>query len=180
MRMSEKNLLLCWSQGTEVKVMAAHSRPAFFFSSAFSRVRRLNPVRALADEREKFLASFMLGPEATQHGRRYCRGMLFLDAPHHHAQVPRFNHHSDALRFDDFLNRLGDLRGQALLNLEPSGKEFDQAREFTEADHFAVRNIGHVHLAEEGQHVMLAQAEHFYVLDDDHLVVGDGKKSALE
>jgi hypothetical protein len=55
---------------------------------------------------------------------------------------------------------------------------FDEARYFAQADDFAVGNVGDVHLAEEGQQVVLAEAEHFDVLDDDHLVVAETVKSA--
>ena len=37
-----------------------------------------------------------------------------------------------------------------------------------------------MHLAEEGQHVVLAEAEHFDVFHDDHLVVINGEQRALE
>ena len=35
-------------------------------------------------------------------------------------------------------------------------------------------------LAEEWQHVVLAETEHLHVFDDDHLIVVDGKQSACE
>src|SRR5690349_20613408 len=37
-----------------------------------------------------------------------------------------------------------------------------------------------MHLAEEWQHMVLAQAEHFNIFDDHHLVVRDGKERVLE
>ena len=37
-----------------------------------------------------------------------------------------------------------------------------------------------MHFAEEWQQVMLAEAEHFYVFDDDHFVVDDGEERAFE
>jgi len=36
---------------------------------------------------------------------------------------------------------------------------------------FPFGDIGHMHLAKERQHVMLAEREYLDVLDDDHLVV---------
>ena len=47
-------------------------------------------------------------------------------------------------------------------------------------DHLAVRDVGHVRLAEERQQVVLAQAEDVDVLDDHHLVVGDGEERAVQ
>src|SRR5580704_11314583 len=106
--------------------------------------------------------------------------MLFFYAAHHHAEVARFDYHGYTLRLDYFLDGLGDLRGEALLNLQAAGEEFDEARDFAESDDLAVRNVRYVHFAEEWQQVVLAQAEHFYVFDDDHLVVIDGEERAFE
>ena len=53
--------------------------------------------------------------------------MLFLDTAHHHAQMPRFDDHADALRFNRVLDRFRNLRGQSLLNLQAPRKDFDQA-----------------------------------------------------
>src|ERR1700758_5164632 len=79
-----------------------------------------------------------------------------------------------------FLNGFGDLGGEAFLNLKAAGEQFDEARNFAETDYLAVGDVGHVHFAEKWQHVVLAQAEHFDVFDDDHLVVGDGEERAFE
>src|SRR5208337_245749 len=48
-----------------------------------------------------------------------------------------------------------------------------KARYFAQADDFSVWDIGDVHLAKERQKVVLAQAEHFDVFHDHHLVVAD-------
>ena len=44
--------------------------------------------------------------------------VLLGDPPHHHAQVDRLDDHRDALGLEHLLERLGDLRGEALLHLE--------------------------------------------------------------
>ena len=106
--------------------------------------------------------------------------MLLLDSTHHHAEVPSFDDDADALGRDDLLDGLRDLGRETLLNLQASREQFDQAWDFAESDHPAIGNIGYVHLAEEGQKVMLAQAEDFDVFDDDHLVVIHRKERALE
>jgi len=106
--------------------------------------------------------------------------VLFFDAAHHHAEMAGLDDYANALRLDYFLDGFGDLSGEALLNLQTAGENFDEARNFAEADYFAVGNVGDVHFAEEGQHVVLAEAEHFDVLDDDHFVVGDGEERAFE
>ena len=99
--------------------------------------------------------------------------MLLFDAPHHHAQVPGFDDHSDTLGFDDILNGLGDLGGKPFLNLQPARKELDKAGNFAEAHHFTLGHISDVHLAEERKQVVFAEAEHFNVFDDDHFIVAD-------
>src|SRR5215472_12772406 len=88
--------------------------------------------------------------------------------------------YADALRFNHFLNCLGNLSGEAFLDLQAARKEFDETRNFAQSDNPSVWNIGYMHLAEKRQHMVLAQAEHLDVFDDDHLVVADGEKSALE
>src|SRR5271169_5434595 len=100
--------------------------------------------------------------------------MLFFDAAHHHAQMARLDDYADALRFDRILDRLRNLRGEALLNLQAAREGVDEARYFAQADHLSIWNIGHMHLAKERQEVMLAQAEHFDVFYDHHLVIADG------
>jgi len=106
--------------------------------------------------------------------------MLFFDAAHHHAQVASFDDDADALRFDYFLDGLGDLGGEAFLNLQAAGEQFNEARNFAEADYLPIRDVGDVHFAEEWEHVMLAEAEHFDIFDDDHFVVGYGEERALK
>ena len=83
-------------------------------------------------------------------------------------------------RLNRFLNCLRNLHGQTLLHLQTTGKHFHQARDLAQTDHFALGNVGHVHLAEEWQHVMLAKAEHFDVLHDHHLVVIHAEQRGLQ
>ena len=59
-------------------------------------------------------------------------------------------------------------------------KNFDEARNLAEADHLPVGNVRHVHLAEERQHVMLAQAEYLDIFDDHHFVIAYGEEGVLE
>ncbi len=80
----------------------------------------------------------------------------------------------------DFLNGLGNLRGETFLNLQAARENLDQPRNFAQADDFAIGDVGDVNLAEERQHVVLAEAEHLDVFDDDHFVISDGEESAFE
>ena len=61
--------------------------------------------------------------------------------------------------------------GQALLHLQPTGIHLRQPRQLAEADDLLGRQVGDVHPAVERQQVVLAEAVHFHVAHDDHLVV---------
>ncbi len=122
----------------------------------------------------------LLVAEAAEHRGGHGGRVLLLDAAHHHAQVPCLDHHAHALRLDDLLDGFGDLRGQPLLHLQAAREDLDQARQLAQPDHFALRNVGDVHLAEEGQQVMFAEAEHLDVLHDHHLVVVDVEQRAFQ
>ena len=64
--------------------------------------------------------------------------------------------------------------------LEAAGKDIHQARNFAQPQHFAIGDIGHMHLAEERQQVVLTQAEHLNIFDNDHLIIAHFKQRALE
>src|ERR1700757_3081459 len=140
----------------------------------------LHAVGALADQGEEFGAGFFGVAEAAQHRAGNGRGVLLFYAAHHHAEMARFDDHAHALRFDDLLDGLGDLRGEALLNLEAAREKFDEARNLAESNHAALGDVGDVHLAEKWQQMVLAQTEHLDVFDDHHLIVADGEQSSLE
>src|SRR5690348_14384703 len=97
-----------------------HDWPACKNCSAGSANNRLNAVWTLANKGEEFSARFLLFAEAAQHGRGDRRRVLFLDTAHHHAEMPGLDDNTDTLRLNYFLNRLGNLRRQALLNLQPA------------------------------------------------------------
>src|SRR5947207_15450649 len=83
----------------------------------------------------------------------------------------RFDDDRDATRLNLLVDRLGDLRGQALLNLQPASIHVDQPRNLAQADHPAVRDIPDMTLAEKREQMMLAQAEQLDIPDDDHFVI---------
>src|ERR1019366_2807920 len=126
------------------------------------------------------LLARLLRAESAEHGRRYGGRMLLLDPTHHHAEMADLDDHADAQRLNRLLNRLGNLHGQTLLHLQTTGKYFHQSRDLAQTDHFALGNIGHMDLAEEWQHVVLTQAEHFDVLHDHHLVVVHAEQRRLQ
>ena len=92
---------------------------------------------------------------------------------HHGAQVGRLEDDADPLRLQPFLQELGDLLGEAFLDLEPARVHLDDARDLREPDHAAARDVGDRGGPEERQQVVLAERVERDVLDDDHLAVVD-------
>src|SRR5450759_3239594 len=133
-------------------------------------ISRLERTVSCVNKREKLVPGFF-GTESTQHGGRYCRGVLLLNSAHHHAQMSRFNDHSHALRFDSTVNRFSNLCCETLLHLQSTRKYIHQPSHLTEPNHLPLRNIRDVDLAEERQKVVFAEAEHLNILDDHHLVI---------
>ena len=70
-----------------------------------------------------------------------------LDAAQRHAGVLGLDHHGDAARLQDLVDRGRDLRGQVLLRLQAPRIDVDQARELRQADHPVDRHIGDMRLA---------------------------------
>ena len=66
------------------------------------------------------------------------------------------DHHRDAARLQDLLDRGRDLRSHVLLRLQPPRIDIDQPRQLGKADHPVDRLVGDVRLASEGHHVVLA------------------------
>ena len=85
--------------------------------------------------------------------------------------MPRLDHDRHTLGLGDIHQGLGDLARHPLLELEAVGEHVDQPRDLAQADDAAPGHVGDVRRAEEGQHVMLAEAEEGYLPDEDHLVV---------
>ena len=77
----------------------------------------------------------------------------------------------DAQRMQGFLDAVADLLGQALLDLQAAGVGLHHAGDLGEPGDAAVRDVGDMGLADEREHVVLAQGEQLDVLDEDHLAV---------
>ena len=89
----------------------------------------------------------------------------------YHAVVRRLDNDADALRFQDVINGVGNLRRHLFLNLQAAGIDVDNARQLADADHAAVWNVGHPNLADDRRHVMLAMALETNATQYDHLVI---------
>ena len=95
--------------------------------------------------------------------------VLLLDAAHLHAHVLGFDDNHDAQGMKGLLNALLDLERHAFLNLKAVAVDVDNASYLGKTSDVAVRDIGNVTLAVEWQHVMLAEREEIYILNDNHL-----------
>src|SRR5215469_13722684 len=88
--------------------------------------RLLVSILLCSDQREEFLARLRVLTKDAKHGRGDCCRMLFLDPSHHHAEMARFDHDTNALGLDGVLDGFGNFGGQALLHLETPRKDLDQ------------------------------------------------------
>jgi hypothetical protein len=166
------------SSGLYAALKGPHFHGSGYVQGQFHFV--LDAVGALADQGEELGAGFLFLAETAEHRGSDGGRVLFFDATHHHAEVAGFDDDSDALGLDHFLDRLGDLGGEALLNLQATRKEFDEARDFAEADDTSVGDVGDVNLAEEREQVVLAEAEDLDVFDDDHFIVVHGEERTFQ
>jgi hypothetical protein len=67
------------------------------------------------------------------------------------------NHYADSSGRKVFLEPVGDLLGQALLDLQVTGKQLDHPGELGQSQNARSRQVAHVGEPVEGQQVMLAQ-----------------------
>ena len=102
---------------------------------------------------------------------RSCQGVLLLYASHLHAHVLRLDHDHHAQGIERLLDAILDLHGQPLLDLQAAGEDIHHPRDLAQAGNIMLRDIGHVRLAKEGQHMMLAQGKEIDILHDHHLLV---------
>lgn len=122
-------------------------------------------------EAEELVARLGLCLEAAEDAARDGAGRRLLHAPHDHAQMARLHDDGDALGLEDLHDGVGDLLGQALLDLQAAAEHLGDAGQLGDADDLVLRDVGNVHLSGKGHEVVLAQAEDLNVLDNDHLVV---------
>jgi len=141
------------------------------------RAPRQRSDRLHPDDAEELGAGLEVVVELAEHGARRGVAVLLLDAAHLHAHVAPFHDHGHAGRIEDLADRLRHLVRQPLLHLQPAGEHVDDARDLAQPHHLAARDVAHVGAAEEGQQVVLAEAEELDVLHHHHLaavLVEDG------
>src|SRR5436309_4666624 len=110
----------------------------------------------VVDELERFVAGGHAVPELAPHGRGHRERSRLADAPHRHAQVLGLDDHEHAPRLQAVVDLVGDLRGEALLDLWPLRERVDQAGQLGEPGDPAVliRDVGHVRLTNKWNQVM--------------------------
>ena len=82
-----------------------------------------------------------------------------------------FDHHAHTLGFQHLIDGAGDVGGQLFLDLQPPRVAMHDAGELGDAHHPVSREITHMRLACDGQHVMLAETHHRYVSQNDEFVI---------
>ena len=83
----------------------------------------------------------------------------------------RLDHDADARRLEHAAERIGNLIGEPLLDLEPPRKDLDDAGNLGQPDDPPVGQIRDVRTAEERQHVVLAHRVDLDVAHADHAFV---------
>lgn len=99
-----------------------------------------------ADEAQELVARRKILLEAAEDAAGDGSRAGLLNAAHHHAQVARLHDDSDALRVKDLHNGVGNLLGEALLNLQPPGEHLGDARELGEPDDGIGGDVANMHL----------------------------------
>ena len=96
-----------------------------------------------------------------------------LHAAHAHAQMLGLQHHDDALGVQLLDERVGYLRGQALLHLRALREHVHQARELRQPADAPVgrRDVGHVRHAEKRHQMVLAHRVEGDVAHQHHFLV---------
>lgn len=80
-----------------------------------------------------------------------------------------FNDDRDADGMKNAHDRVGYLRGEIFLDLQAPSEEIDDARELGKANHFSVRDVGHMRLADERQQMVFAHGIKLDVFHEDDL-----------
>src|SRR2546421_8451208 len=81
------------------------------------------------NEVQKFRPRARVAPEGAEHGGRDHPAARRLDPAHLQAEMPGFDDHADASGGNRLVQRLGDLVGELLLDLQPVREGFDKPRD---------------------------------------------------
>lgn len=133
-----------------------------------------------SNEFKELITRGRVAAEAAEHGGCYHAGVLFFHTAHHHAEMLRFNHHTNAFRGNRIHQGGGNFVGKTFLDLEASGEVIDNPRQLTDAQYLAFGNIADMALSKEGKHVMFAQAVELYIFDNDHVIVFNSENGVVD
>src|SRR5688500_1929245 len=103
--------------------------------------RRIHACRAMLDQLEELHAGAGVVTEDAQHSAGHRKRILLLDTAHGHAEMGAFTDDRDAARVDLLANRLRNLVGHPLLDLQPAGKHVDKAGNLAETDPPLARHV---------------------------------------
>src|SRR5690606_14774588 len=120
---------------------------------------------------EKLAPGRFIVAELAEHAAGHGLHVRLVDATRRHAFMDRFEHDGHAARLQHLGERVRDLRGHLLLNLQPLAVNLDDAGQLADADDAVGRDVGHMRLADDGRDVMLAMGFEADVAQDDHLVI---------
>src|SRR4051794_24790668 len=128
---------------------------------------------------QEFLAGQGIVAKTSQHpaGDEVGAGLVY--AAGGHAVMHSLDNHADALRLENVVDRVGDLRGHLFLDLQAPGVDVHHAGQLGDADHAAVWNVSNPGPPDDRRHVMLAMAFEADVPQHDHFIVAFGFLKSL-
>jgi hypothetical protein len=113
----------------------------------------------------------MFPGDREQHTARHHGGFTLVDASAGHTSMGPFDDDRDALRLEDPLQGIGDLRRDPLLNLKPLGIDLDESRQFGNSHDPVVREIADMGTPDDRRHVVLAMGDETDVAQKHHLII---------
>ena len=110
-------------------------------------------------------------PERAQHAAGDHGHAGAVHAARAHALVTGLQDHRDAVRLQHVVDGVGDLRSQALLDLQPARVHVHHPGQLADPHHATARQVGDVGAADDRHHVVLAVALEADVAQQNDLVV---------
>ena len=123
------------------------------------------------DERQELVPGLPLVAEHTKHPAGDEVSAALADAAVDHAVMRGLYDHGDAAGLQHLVDCVGDLRGKALLNLQPLGEDLDHPRQLGNSHHPLVGNVADPHPANDRRDMVLAMALEGHAAQNDHLVI---------
>ena len=125
----------------------------------------------LLDKLHKLVTRTWIREETTSEGRCCGHRALLLYTTHLHTGVACLDNYSYAKWVECLLDAITNLHCEALLHLKTACEALYNACNLRESSVVAIRDVGNVSLADEWEHMVLADREEFDVLDEYHLLV---------